>query len=247
MKAVTVKNEVMRSTPVLATALGRGLPPGPRGLGAYSFLGWGSAARALAFLQATAHKYGSVSFFRIFNQRLFLIDDADLIEQVLVREQHKFVRDRGAALLRELVGDGLLTSDEPRHRERRRVVQPAFHRAQIASYVEVMARETEHFASGWRAGDRVNIGAEMKRLTLKIVGMALFGVDFGGSAARIAELLQGAIRRSAWIGVLLPLVEPVLAHYRRRRPKAPSLFYARERAELERIIEPILNCRRSRS
>ncbi len=26
----------------------------------------------------------------------------------------------GATLLRELVGDGLLTSDEPRHRERRR-------------------------------------------------------------------------------------------------------------------------------
>jgi cytochrome P450 len=61
----------------------------------------------------------------VFNQRLFLIDDAELIEQVLVREQHKFTRDRGAILLRELVGDGLLTSDEPRHRERRRVLQPA--------------------------------------------------------------------------------------------------------------------------
>src|SRR5215467_1624398 len=247
MKAVTVKNEVMRSTPVFATALGRGLPPGPRGLGAYGFLGWGSAARALAFLQATAHKYGSVSFFRIFNQRVLLIDDAGLIEQVLVREQHKFIRDRGATLLRELIGDGLLTSDEPRHRERRRLVQPAFHRVQIASYAEVMVRETEHFAEAWRGGARVDIGAEMKRLTLNIVGKALFGVDFGESAARIAELLQRAIRRSAWIGILLPLLEPALVRYRKRRPTAPSLFYAQERAELERIIQPILNSRRSRS
>jgi cytochrome P450 len=223
------------------------LPPGPRGLENYRFFGWGSTARALAFLQATARKYGPISRLSVFNQHLYLIDDADLIEQVLVREQHKFTRDRGAILLRELVGDGLLTSDEPRHRERRRVLQPAFHRAQIASYAEVMAREAERSAREWHAGDHVDIGAEMKRLTLQIVGTALFGVDFSASAVRIAELLQRALRRSAWIALLLPLLEPALVRYRKLRPKAASLFYARERAELERIIQPVVERRHNRS
>lgn len=219
------------------------LPPGPRGLENYGFFGLGSTARALAFLQATARKYGPISLLRVFNQHLYLIDDADLVEQVLVREQHKFIRDRGAILLRELVGDGLLTSDEPRHRERRRILQPAFHRAQIAYHAEVMDQEAQHCAREWHAGDRVNIGAAMKRLTLQIVGMALFGVDFSASAVRIAELLQRAIRRSAWIALLLPLLEPALVRYRKLRPKSASLFYARERVELERIIQPVVECR----
>jgi cytochrome P450 len=224
-----------------------GLPPGPRGLSAYRFLGWGSSARALGFLQATARTYGPISSLRIFNQHLTLVDDADLIEQILVRDQHKFVRDRGAVLLRELVGDGLLTSDEPRHRERRRVIQPAFHRAQIASYAEAMEQEAEQCVEEWHAGDRINIGAEMRRLTLKIVGRALFGVDFTESAARVAQLLERAFRRSALIAVLLPIFEPALVRYRKLRPKAASVFYAKERAELERIIQPILECRSRQS
>lgn len=234
----------MFSTAISAIGPGNERPPGPRGLHAYRFFGLGSTARALDFLQSTARKYGPISYFRVFNQRQYLIDDAELIEQVLVKDQHKFVRDRGAILLRELVGDGLLTSEEPRHRERRRVMQPAFQRAQVASYAQAIASEAERYASGWRAGNRVDIGAEMRRLTLQIVGAALFGVDFSASAARVAEILQRAMRRSVWIALLLPVLEPAIVSYRRRRPKAPSLFYARERAELERTLRPILDSHR---
>ena len=74
----------------------------------------------------------------------------------------------------------------------------------------------------------------MKRLTLTIVGAALFGVDFGESTARVAATLQRAIRRSARITLLLPLLEPLMLAYRRMYPRGPSLFFRSERAELER-------------
>ena len=64
---------------------------------------------AFAFLHEMARTYGPVSSFRVLNQRICLIDDAELIKQILVTEQAKYVRDNGATLLRELVGDGLLT------------------------------------------------------------------------------------------------------------------------------------------
>ena len=145
----------------------------------------------------------------------FFLPKFDIIRQILVTDQHKFVRDSGATLLRELVGDGLLTSDEPRHRERRRVMQPAFHREQVASYAKSMADESERLAKTWVPASRVDIGSEMKRLTLSIVGSALFGIDFGASTTRIADVLQKAIRRSAYISLALPLLEPFLAAYRR--------------------------------
>jgi cytochrome P450 len=42
------------------------------------------------------------------------------------------------------------------------------------------------------------------------------------------------------VSVRLPVIEPALVAYRRRRPDAPSLFFRRERLELEAIIAPIL-------
>src|SRR6202023_866857 len=97
------------------------------------------------FMEQTARRYGPVSHFRVLGQRIYLVDDAELIQEVLVTRQHLFDRDNGATLLRELVGDGLLTRDEPHHKERRRTLQPAFHKAQVASYASVMARQ----ASSW--------------------------------------------------------------------------------------------------
>ena len=71
-------------------------------------------------------------------QHVVLLDDAELIEDVLQTQQHRFVRDAGAALLREITGDGVLTLDDPGHLRRRRMLQPAFHRARIEHYVASM-------------------------------------------------------------------------------------------------------------
>jgi cytochrome P450 len=221
------------------------LPPGPRGLKAYGFLGGGSAARAFAFLERTTQEHGPVSMFRILNQRICLVNDAELIKQILVTEQHKFTRDTGATLLRELVGEGLLTSEEPFHLERRRILQPAFHRAQLAGYAQLMVAESERLPERWKDGQVLDIGAEMRRVTLAIVGSALFGVDFGRDVKRIAEILRKAVRRSARLSLLTILLEPLLLAYRRRRPNAASVLFARERAELQEIIDPILRDHRT--
>lgn len=211
------------------------VPPGPRGVDVLGFV-----RGPLLFLEKMARTYGPVSHFRLLGQRVYLVDDAELIQEVLVTRQHLFDRDNGATLLRELVGDGLLTRDEPLHRERRRALQPAFHRAQVASYAGVMARE----AAGWNCAARFDVTAEMRRLTLSIVGATLFGADFRDSADRIAEVLSRVIGRSRWIAPMLPFLEPVARVYRRRWPVGRSLFFPSERKELERVLRPVIEARR---
>src|SRR5579885_3335220 len=127
-------------------------PPGPRGREVLGFLGSGSVSATIEFFERTARRYGPVSSFRILNRRIYLVDDADLIKEILVTQQHNFVRDRGATLLRELVGDGLITRDEPLHRERRRILQPAFHHSQIAAYARIMSAETAEFSKQLKIG-----------------------------------------------------------------------------------------------
>jgi cytochrome P450 len=69
----------------------------------------------------------------VFGQRVVLIDDADMIAEVLQNQQQRFARDTGAVRLREIVGDGVLTTEDPVHLQRRRLLQPAFHRARITA------------------------------------------------------------------------------------------------------------------
>lgn len=194
----------------------------------------------LEFFQKTARTYGRLSSFRILHKRIYLIDDPDLIQEVLVTRQHEFIRDTGATLLHELVGDGLITREEPLHRERRRVLQPAFHRDQIASYAETIAAECKRVSGEWESRDTLDIRLEMRRLTLSVVGATLFGTEFRDSAGQIAEVLQQVTRKSSWLAPAMAFIEPLVVRYRRWFPNAPSLFFRRERRLLEKAVEPII-------
>ncbi len=220
------------------------MPPGPRGWETFGFFGGGSAAGVVRFFERMARTHGPVSAFRLLNARIYLIDEPDLIAEILVRRQHDFVRDTGATLLRELVGDGLLTSEEPRHRERRRMLQPAFHRAQIATYAQAMVAESVRLGDRWAAQTTIDIAAEMRRLSLSIVGSALFGADLNGGAARIVDVLTRVIRKSAVLAPLLSLAEPLARAYRRRWPTGPGIFDS-ERRELDAIVAPVVARRRA--
>ena len=219
-------------------------PPGPRGTEVFGFF-----TNILGFLEATAQKHGSISYFRLLHQNMYLLNDAELIRQVLIVQQNSFGRDLGALILRELVGDGLITRDEPEHKERRRVLQPAFHREQIASYVSTMANETEMGLAAWsgRSSEPLDIGSEMRRITLSIIGSTLFGPEFRESATAISGVLRRVLGRAGSIVPFLSLFKPLTRYYRKVWPSGPSLFFARERGELDRILQPLIDQRRRQS
>ena len=222
-------------------------PPGPRGRKAWGFFGKGNSAGTLRFLEQTARTYGPLSSFRILGKRIYLVNDSELIKEILVTRQHEFVRDTGATLLRELVGDGLITREEPEHKERRRVLQPAFHRDQVASYAEAMVRETNRVATEWTDQTIIDMRREMKRLTLAIVGATLFGTDFRDSADAVAAVLQRVVKKSTILGPAFAFIEPAALFYRRMLPRGPSLFFRTERAQLENIIAPLIERSRAAS
>ncbi|MFL6414093.1 MAG: cytochrome P450 [Bryobacteraceae bacterium] len=219
-------------------------PPGPRGLDVLGFFGKRTASSTLGFLQKTARDFGPLSYFRILHQHTYLVNDSDLIKEILVVQQHRFQRDVGATVLRELVGDGVLTLEEPRHRERRRILQPAFHRDQIASYVEIIGNESKRLLPGWQNRTQVDMGEEMRRLTLSIIGSSLFGPDFRDSAAPISAVLGRVMKGAGRIAPFVTFVKPVTRSYRRLAPKGPSLFFPSERKELDAVLQPLIDRKR---
>jgi cytochrome P450 len=83
--------------------------------------------------------------------------------------------------VRNLLGNGLLTSEGDTWKRQKRLVQPLFTHKQVASYVPMIAAEALDLSDRWgrsaAAGETVDLHAEMTRVTLRVVGRAVFGTD----------------------------------------------------------------------
>lgn len=98
-------------------------------------------------------------------------------------------------VFRPLLGNGLLTSDGDFWRRQRRLAQPAFHRRRIADFGTLMTEATAVMLEKWRhqpAGQPIPIEEEMTRLTMEIVGKALFSMDITREAEQVGEAFTQA-------------------------------------------------------
>jgi cytochrome P450 len=156
-------------------------PPGPKG-GYFS----GSTAEfrrdQLGFYAACARDYGDVVATRMGPFRVLLIYHPDGIEELLAARSRDFIKSPGVRLLRPLLGEGLLLSENETWLRQRRLIQPAFHRQRVAGYGEVMTRLAQRYVSGWKDGDVVDVHAEMMALTQAIVAKTLFDADVSDDA-----------------------------------------------------------------
>src|SRR5439155_23604540 len=130
---------------------------------------------------------------RIGARHVWLVGEPDLIEDVLVRRARAFIKDQGLESTKPLLGEGLLTSEGELHRRQRRLAQPAFHHARIASYADTMVEHGVRARERWRDGEVLDFVTETMRLSLGIVGKTLFDTDVASDADTVARALGAAM------------------------------------------------------
>jgi cytochrome P450 len=211
----------MNTTMAEATKTQGKFPPGPDSEATKKFSGQlGQVTRdPLGFFTHCARTYGDITGMRYYTFRSFFINHPDYIEDVLVTNARKFHKGRVLRTNKILFGEGLLTSEDSFWLRQRRLAQPAFHRARIASYAETMVRYTERALENWRAGEERDIHQEMMRITLQIVGKTLFDADVAGDAHEVGKSLEllleiGADFRRA---LLFPIWVPTPQNIRKKR------------------------------
>ena len=133
-----------------------------------------------------------------------MLNHPDYIEQVL-RKRELFVK-RGD-LLRNILGDGLVTAKGESWFRQRRLVQPVFHQKRIANYAKVMVDYTESLLETWQDGEIRDIHGDMSSLTLDIVVKTIFNIDFNNTEAKtigyaLSESLDWIERRRKEIPVI---------------------------------------------
>jgi cytochrome P450 len=144
----------------------------------------------LEYLCQCARRYGDVVALRFAHRRILLVSHPDLIEEVLVTHNHKFIKHFALRINPLLLGNGLLTSEGEFWLRQRRLVQPAFVRSRIAAYAPAMVSATLRLLASWQAGQVRDIHADMMRLTLDIAAETLFHADATSQARDIAQAMQ---------------------------------------------------------
>lgn len=163
-------------------------PPGPRSIIPLSGL-LAYRRGPLPFFQNLAQQYGDISYFRLGPQEAFFLNHPDYIKDVLVTNHQNFIKGLALQRAKQLLGEGLLTSEGEFHRRQRRLAQPAFHRARIASYATVMTDYASQTRERWQDGETLDISEEMMRLTLAIVGKTLFDANVVSDAQEVGEAM----------------------------------------------------------
>jgi cytochrome P450 len=94
----------------------------------------------------------------------------------------------GSALAR--LGVGLNVMNGELHRQRRRLIMPAFHKGHVAGYRDTIVGAAQRALDRWRVGEVREIGAEMRQITRWIVGQILFGLDDPHGTHALVQLLD---------------------------------------------------------
>jgi cytochrome P450 len=106
----------------------------------------------------------------------------DGVQQVLAGNADRYTKqDAAYNEVRNLVGNGLLTSEGEVWRRQKRLVQPLFTHSRVAGYVGMMSEESAQLVERWtemRTKDgTVDLHSEMTRFSLRVVSRVLFGTD----------------------------------------------------------------------
>ncbi len=154
----------------------------------------------------------------------------EYINEILVVRQRSFVKGRPLEVAKNLLGEGLLTSEGEVHRRQRRIVQPAFHREKVEAYAKIMTDYAIRLHQRWRGGDTVDMAQEMMRMALGISGKTMFNTDVEKDAGDVGTALTSAMKlfdrlSIPLIEVMLKLPLPSTLRFRRAKKLLDSKIY----------------------
>ena len=165
-------------------------PPGPKGHPV-----WGNIevlTDVLSFMRDSARSFPSIASARLLNQRAWLLNAPEVIEDILVAKADKVRKHWSVRSLPIALGQGLLSSDGELYKRQRRLIQPAFRREKIVRYFDCFVSQTQAMLDRWqRDGDQEHdILQEMHTLTMNTASETLFGAVAEEDASRVRNALR---------------------------------------------------------
>lgn len=210
--------------------------PGPRGVPVLGSLP-DFRRDPLGFCTRLARDHGDIAFFRIGPMRCVQVNHPEWIQELLTRDAPRLHKSWDFKEMEFVLGKGLVTSEDELWRRERRLIQPAFHNDRIQVYEKTMVERVQAMLDSWEDGTELELSSAMSRVTLDIVGRALFGADMNDSARVMATSITAFMDRfeklmTGWLP--LPIAWPLPGNRAAHRAVR----------ELDRVVESMVQRRR---
>jgi cytochrome P450 len=178
----------------------------------------------LTTMQSLAHEYGDVVLLRIGRQPIYILNHPTLVEEAVITNSHQTSKRLGSRLMRRLLGNSVMSSQDEEHLKQRRMLQPLFHRRHLADFGETMVSCARQVSERWQPGETLDVFEEMTDLAMAVVGKTLFSAEFDAQAEEIRHALDVFMGRSRVTSLVLgelaeqlPLPTPRRMHNALRR------------------------------
>jgi cytochrome P450 len=216
------------------------LPPGLKhSLHFYAFKPWvkqGEPIRLFEHLHAT---YGPIAHYRFMGTSIVFVNHPEYIREILINQSSAFIKERTVRRMKILLGEGLITSDDPYHMRQRRIVAPAFHRQRIAAYADEIVASAERHSAHWQPGQTIDISAAMMSLSLEIIARTLFNTEVTGDIRRINDEVNAIMEIYNFL-VAFPRMEQFLF-----LPHPKIIRFRRSKARLDTVVHRLISERRA--
>jgi cytochrome P450 len=189
---------------------------------------------------------GPISARKLLGTEVVVVGGADLAAEL--NDDTRFCK-HGSHLppLRRIVGDALFTAenDAPNWQLAHDILAPAFTREAMRGYHTVMLEVARELLARWDTaadrGQRVDVSADMTRLTLETIGRAGFGYQFGSFERDRPHPFVTAMTRALRYAhlSLTPALAPV-----RRVLVGSARQHRADIATMNRIVDEVLQTRR---
>ena len=156
-----------------------------------------------------AREHGDVVRIRFGPFPVYVLNSPDAIRQALVSQARKLEKGINFGRAKRLMGNGLVLSAGEYHHRQRRLMQPAFHRAEIARYMGTMRDVAVPRVDAWPDGGTLAFDREARSITLTVLTRTLLSSDVGNEAVgeieRLLRVLLAELLPKGIIANLPPL------------------------------------------
>jgi cytochrome P450 len=131
----------------------------------------------------------------------------------------------------------ILVSGED-HRCKRRLLMPALHGRRMRARAAVMDDAARTESASWRSGDRIALSAAARSIALRIIILAIFGVENEERYDELADVATGMMHANSAALMLLPLLRKRFAGL------GPWARLVRLRAHFDELLSEQIETRR---
>jgi len=167
--------------------------------------------------------------------QIFVTTNPEFIQHILQKNHRNYTKTKIIHKIKDVIGNGLLTSDGAYWLKQRRLIQPGFHRKKLEGLSKIISSEIEPYVSNLEQSidgkESVDVMKEMMKLTLNVILRSLFSAGFSQEEIDLVDHHFTELQEMLIMKIRRPFVVPAvrlfggMKKYKRMQDEMDAIIY----------------------